>query len=387
MNHVVGRFATEQLADHFARKQASLVNLGPATTGEISTGGFPLTVELDPVRILPANHPPRVWRTDAKHAVVVGCGVGHRRRGHKGIAAQVTVRQRQVGRNRRSTSRRETITDRVHPPAEGPHGSGHRLNRRPVGLDAKIGPSQRDGCLQFGTADCPSITTRTHVNPVVESPPRVVDPSFNELASEPGQQGLTNLGAAVTVAIGQEQDVRSTHNHQAISRWQEAITRRQPIGPHPRRVHPAIAIGIDQQFDRTKLSSFRLLGNRATDAFPANATDRSIDRARLVQFRHINLAFEIEPVNLSNEHPSTGVKGNTRGLDNNRFTRNQFDTEPLGQPELANTRSGRQWQRWFWPGLIGCTRLNHAAETGHPETTQDHEPVRPIARQDAQRCQ
>ena len=247
-------------------------------------------------------------RADAKHAVVVRCGVGHRRRRHEGVAAQVAIRQRQVGRNRSAAGGGESITDRVHAPAEGPHGPGDRLDRRPVGLDAKVGTTQGEGCLEFRAADRPAVAARADVDPIVESPARVVDPPFDELTAKPRQQCLADFSTPVAIAIGQEQDVRSTHHHQAILKRQQAIARRQPIGPHLGLVHPAIAVGIEQQLDRAVLAPPGLFGDATPNTFPANPANRAVDLARLVQFRHIDFALEIEAVDLADEHPALRVK-------------------------------------------------------------------------------
>ncbi len=56
--------------------------------------------------------------------------------------------------------------------------------------------------------DLATAVTATEIDPIVESPLRAIDTALEGARGEAGQPGLAYLGVAVTVAVGQENDIR-----------------------------------------------------------------------------------------------------------------------------------------------------------------------------------
>src|SRR5262249_27768148 len=126
----------------------------------------------------------------------------------------------------------------------------HRLDRRPLWLDAEIGVGELHRLLQVSPADRAAAGAAADIDPVIRPPLRTVDAALEGPLREPLEQHLAGLGPAVPVAVGEEEDLRLTRGDDPAPCRADPETGRQAIGPDLGAVHAAVTIGVVQSLDR-----------------------------------------------------------------------------------------------------------------------------------------
>src|SRR5215472_3606295 len=94
--------------------------------------------------------------------------------------------------------------------------AGHRLDRRPLGLDAEIDVGELYRLLQVFPADRAATGAAADIDPVIRPPLRAVDAALERPFREPLVQHLADLGPAVPVAVGEEEDLRLTGGDDSV---------------------------------------------------------------------------------------------------------------------------------------------------------------------------
>ena len=71
MHNVQGRLAVEKVTAVFLRERVGIVDFAAAAARKVVAVGFPVSVELDPVRVRSTPHAPGVRLADPKSIAVV----------------------------------------------------------------------------------------------------------------------------------------------------------------------------------------------------------------------------------------------------------------------------------------------------------------------------
>ena len=217
------------------------------------------------------------------------------------------------------------------------------LDRRAIRLDPEVGTSEFEAPLEFWSRDRSASRTTAQVDPVVESPDRVVDTPLNGIDLESRIKSLTHLRLPITIPVGKEHDVRSTGHNDPSARSDNPITWREVIGPDLRLIHDPVPIRIGQQLDHSKLLSGGLLCDLPPLELPSDAPNRFIEFPGLVEFLRIDVPLDIVAMELANENPPMFVEGDAGRLLDYWFARNQINLKSLGQHNpLGTLRGGKR---------------------------------------------
>ena len=269
---------------------------------ETAGGGLGHAVELDPRGIVGAGQPPGIGLAGRIHPcrMAVGADIDDRVRGRPvGIADQVAMRQRRHEQNVLLVGHQEPVSPVVHGQSETAGAAADRFDGGSVRAEAETRRAELDGRGQLRTGDpAPAADAVDRVDPVVQTPTRVVDPRPHLAHAEPGEQRLADLGPAVAVAIRQIDDVRrAQHDHSVASR-NNSVTAGQAIRPHGHSIEAAVAVGVLQPFDRAVLLRHRLSLGRFVGG---NAAHRRIQFAASVQIEDVQVTFQVVAVDLADE--------------------------------------------------------------------------------------
>ena len=224
------------------------------------------------------------------------------------------------------------------------------LDRRAIRLDPEVGTSEFEPPLEFRSRDRSASRTTAHIDPVVESPDRVVDTPLNGIDLKSRVKSLTHLRLPITIPVGKEHDVRSTGDNDPSARSDNPITWREVIGPHLCLIHHSISIRVDQQLDHSKLLFQCLLCNFSSLELPPDAPHRLIKFSGLVQLLRVDVPLDVISMELTHENPPMFIKGDPRRLLDDGLTRHQINLEAFGQYNpLSTLRRRKRLRRIFSP--------------------------------------
>src|SRR5262249_14266078 len=210
--------------------------------------------------------------------------------------------------------------------------AGHRLDHRPVGLDAEIGVGELDRPLQVFPADRAATRAAADIDPVIRPPLRTVDAALERPFREPLEQHLANLGPAVPVAVGEEEDLRLAGGHDSVPCRTDSEAGRQAIGPALRAIHAAVAIDVGQPLDRAVRPG---LGRLLVPLVRLDPPHHAVELPRLIQLLDVVLPFQVVAVQLADEELTALIPAHARRLADERLARDQLDAIPRGDPESA----------------------------------------------------
>ena len=211
------------------------------------------------------------------------------------------------------------------------------------------------------------------VNPIVQSPLRLVDATFERAGGEAGEKFFTHFCVAVTVAIGKKNNVRRAGDDDAAARGTNAVGGRQVVGENFRRVHDTVAVAVAQKPDRAVSSGpGRLLGLLVG----LDAAHFAVELAGLVQFLDVVLAFEIVAVEFAHKKPAVLVPTNAGWFANERFAGDEFETEARRQlHESGALGGGQRLGRVGRPLDFGTQRRGQTKDQRHAESNGFHRNV------------
>src|SRR5262249_17118233 len=158
--------------------------------------------------------------------------------------------------------------------------AGHRLDHRPVGLDAEIGVGELHRLIQVLPADRAATGAATDVDPVIRPPLRTVDAALERPFREPLEQHLADLGPAVPAGGGQAEEPRRAGRDDAARGRANPETGRQAIGPDLRAIHATVAIEVGQPLDRAVRPG---LGSLLVPLVRLDPPHHAVELPRLVQ--------------------------------------------------------------------------------------------------------
>jgi len=329
MDQVLGIVDAEMIAVKLGRKRVGSIDGLPAGCRKEPVGGrFGRTVEFHPRRVLTSRQTPWIRLAGRKDSgrMPVGGDIQHQMgRRIVRVAGQVVISQRRNQQGVLLVADQEAVAPIVERQPESAGTAADRLQRAAVRLETKASGGNLDFRRQVRAADrAAAVDAVGRINPIVHAPSRIVDPRPHVIQPKAGEQRLLHFGSSVAVAVRQEQNVRRAQSDDPLSSRHDAIARRQAVCPHVAAVHPAIAVGVLQQFDRSILL---LLCAADRLGIGRNAPHGRIQNARLVQLPNVQITFEVITVDLGHENPPAGVKGHRHRIRDMRFGRDQLDPE------------------------------------------------------------
>ena len=173
------------------------------------------------------------------------------------------------------------------------------------------------------------MASRANVDPVVDSPTRIIDTSLHFAFVKARKQNLADIRFVIAIGVGKKDDVRSSNDDDSTSRGNDAVRRRQVICPNDRLVHPTVAIVVLQEFHFTELTTLRFLGSFATHELPPKSLHLRIELARLVQLRNVDFAFDVIAMQLCDKDSTFVIECDARRLLNHRLACHQLDPKPV----------------------------------------------------------
>src|SRR5262249_27982369 len=200
------------------------------------------------------------------------------------------------------------------------------------------------------------------IDPVIRPPLRAVDAALERPFREPLEQHLAYLGPAVSVAVGEEEDLRLACSDDSAPCRADPEAGRQAIGPDLRAIHATVAIEVGQPLDRAVRLGLRGLLVPLVRLDPPH---HAIELPGPVQLLDVVLPFLVVPVQLADEELPALIPAHARRLADERLARDQLDAKPLGDPESPGTLLGGKW-----PG--GIARLRDLA-AGRARDSQQQE--------------
>ncbi len=218
---------------------------------------------------------------------------------------------------------------------------GQRLDRRPVGANAKIGPRQLNGRRQIRSPDLTAAVAAAKIDPPVRARLRAIHAPFQRAGFEAREEGLAKIHATIAVSIGQINDVRRTGHDQAPPRRTKPVAGRQVIGPNLSSIQTAVAIGVEQELDAAVRAGQRGLLRLVVRL---HAPHDTIQFARLVKGFDVELAFQVVAVQFANKESPLFVPTNARRLPNQRLGSKQLQPKTCRELNLsgAGLRSKRR---------------------------------------------
>jgi len=102
--------------------------------------------------------------------------------------------------------------------------------------------------------DRTSTMPASEINPMVQTPLGLVNPSLEGAGCKTRKQLLLHFRAAIPISIGQKHNIRGARRDDSARCRANAIYRRQMIRKHHRLVHETIAVDILQKLDRARIS-------------------------------------------------------------------------------------------------------------------------------------
>ena len=242
-DHVLLRVTGEVAAQVFFSEELRPIDQLAAGGGEVAVSGcLHGAVKLDPARILAAGHTPGVRLADGEDPRVlsrVGYGPG---RWYVGVTSQVSVGQRDGVEGMGAGADEEPVSGVGKAEAKGVVGSGYRFDRAAIGLEAKIVSSQVDLAAEVRARYRRAPVGSRYVDPVVLSPPRIVDGSLDDMHLEAIKEGLADIRFSITCAVVQIDDLVCRDGDDAPARGDNTKAARQVICPGVGSVHLSISI-------------------------------------------------------------------------------------------------------------------------------------------------
>ena len=293
----------------------------------------------------------RCWR----HACGLVSGI-HARRAHAVIrnvlrdfadfeqrrANQIMHRHHDLA-NVNGVLRNEPVAPVVEAHAEL-RGPGCRLRQAAIRLEAEIGAAHQNGgpLGMVGRSDAAVRSIVGHINPVVDSQPRVGDARLRIHFRKSGVEHLAHVGFAVAIGVFEEQDVGGAGDDQPALPRHNAADFENVIREDRPLVGLTVAVGVLEQHDaRTRRLALRRI-------------------VRIVQhLAHVDLAVFVEH--------------HFDGIENQRLAGEQLDVKIAVDMHALQRVFGRQ--RWRVRMLAGAgnekknrgeDRKNRA--TGQPKT-------------------
>ena len=224
-------FAAEKAPVVYLRKKARIVELVATTGRVVGTARLTFAVKLDPGGVLASFNSPGMRLADAVGPIVIGRVVPSFRGGHVWVPSQVAITNRQSVRDRRAAASQEPVAGMIQRQPEGGDLAAHRLDRRPVRPDAKVGVADRHGRGEVRSFNRAAQSAGADIDPVVRTPAGIIDASFEINVTEAGEKCFTDLRCTVAVLVGEEYDVRGAGDDHAVAERHQSITGWQAIGP------------------------------------------------------------------------------------------------------------------------------------------------------------
>ena len=261
-------------------------------------------------------------------------GLFEGRRGDVRIAGQVPPSQRRDEDARLPRRDDEAVARLGEREAHRVRAADRRLDRRPVGLDAEIGVGELHRPIQVFSADRAAAGAAADVDPVIRPPLRAVDAALERPSRKALEQHLADLGLAVPVAVGEEEDLRLADGDDPAPRRADPEAGRQAIGPDLRAVHAAVAVDVVQSLDRAVRLGVRSLLVPLVRLDPPH---HAVELPGPVQLLDVVLPFQVVAVQLADEESPTLIPAHARGLADERLARHQLDAKPRGYLESPGT--------------------------------------------------
>ena len=231
VDHILGVVDTEVITAERRGESVGAVDHLATGRGKVAVGSrFRLAVESDPSRVSGACPPPGIRLAGGIHAgwMSVGRDVsGQIGRGEVWIASQVPVCDGNDVHRMLLIGAKEAISPIVYGLAETVSPAAGRLDRRTIRPKSKTNGTEDHLSFQPGPANRPSTVSATDcVDPIIQPPPRVVDPRPQLSRAEAGKQRLAHFSSTVVVAIGQVQNLGCAQHDHTAARRHDAVTGR-----------------------------------------------------------------------------------------------------------------------------------------------------------------
>ena len=111
-------------------------------------------------------------------------------------------------------------------------------------------PHRRGGCVRPPQgAYLSRIAEVHHIEPVVQSEPRIADAGFHIRDGESGVQGFADIGLMVPVSVLEEKDVRGRRDDQPALPRSNPLDCQEPLGEDGMPVNHAVGVGVFQVLD------------------------------------------------------------------------------------------------------------------------------------------
>src|SRR5262249_40668782 len=148
------------------------------------------------------------------------------------------------------------------------------------------------------------------------------------------EQHVADLGLAVTVAVGEEEDLRLARGDDPSPCRADPETGRQTIGPDLRAVHSAVAIDVVHSLDRAVRLGLR---RSLVPLVRLDPPHPAVELPRPVKLLDIVLPFQVVAVQFADEELPALIPADARRLTNERLARNRLDAKPCGDLESPGT--------------------------------------------------